>query len=95
MSKKLEVVTPVEGRAIKSDGPILLSPGGSFTAPNSNLQVEETSTVFNGAMKIEESAQLAAKMADLALNNEVKLKKIELYGGAMSILLPESFEDIR
>jgi len=50
--------------------------------------------VFNGAMKMEESAQLTAKMADLVLKNEVKLKKIELFGGAMSILLPESFEDI-
>jgi hypothetical protein len=73
----------------------LMSPGGSFTAPNSNLQVEETPNVFNGAMKMEESAQLTAKMADLVLKNEVKLKKIELFGGAMSILLPESFEDIR
>ena len=98
MSKKLEVVTPVEGRAIKSEGPILLSPGGSFTSPN-NLQVAEdettTTSVFNAAARQEETAQLTNKMDDLSLNNEIILKKIDLYGGAMSISLPESFEDIR
>ncbi len=98
MSKKLEVVTPVEGRAIKSEGPILLSPGGSFTSPN-NLQVAEdatnTTSVFNAAARQEETTQLTNKMDDLSLNNEIVLKKIDLYGGAMSILLPESFEDIR
>jgi hypothetical protein len=92
------------GREVKR-GPVLMSPGGNLTSPKKidipQLKDEEVVFAFS-SKETSNNIEITEKLADLNINendntNEKEIINIttrQLFGSAISINLPSSFEDV-
>ena len=88
------------GRRVDNHGPILLSPGGTFNMPpDAGLSLNTTVSPTKKNAKSSDSDSPLSKQVSSPDSNQspdlnYQLIKRDLFGGAMSIQIPGSFQDV-
>ena len=90
------------GRRVDNMGPILMSPGGTFKVPPQNIfnpaNAATATPPSRSPSKVSRSVDLEGGVAALERLLEIpdpnELVLRELFGGALSMQIPRSFEDV-
>jgi hypothetical protein len=95
MSKadKVDDVSLGGGRKVDNDGPILMSPGGSFNIP------KKEEAFGCGLSPASSTKGRSPNLSSSSSETQTKIKGIsesvrQLFGGALSMQVPASFQDV-
>ena len=93
-AEKVKIGSTNSGRRVDNTGPILMSPGGTFNISSLNNGPTRNSLHSpsrHPSPNAKPPQEIAANQ-ESNLNNQLILR--ELFGGAMSIKIPGSFQDV-